>query len=101
MPLLFPQHPDPTAQQSVCPGCHSAGTGCVLDMRDAPIKGRSTTFRIAQDNLTACGFSDFVPGCQGDPDPDRPFAFYRDQARANMMAAAAINFPAAGAKAAF
>lgn len=101
MPLLFPQHPDRRAQQTYCPTCHLAGTGCVLDIRNAPVRGRATTFRIAQDNLIGCAFGDFVPGCAGDPDPDRSFAFYREQARANMMAAAVINYPASSENAAF
>ncbi|AEG50073.1 Cfr10I/Bse634I restriction endonuclease [Sphingobium chlorophenolicum L-1] len=73
----------------------------MLDLRNAPVRNRSTTFRIAQDNLIGCAFGDFVPGCEGDPDPDRTFAFYRTQARNNMLAAAAINFPAVGTLAAF
>ena len=101
MPLEFPLAPDPLRQANVCAACHAAGRGCMVDLRNAPVRGRGTTFRIAQDRLIDCAFEGFVPGCTGDPDPDRPFATYRRQAIANMMAAAAINFPAAGALAAF
>lgn len=73
----------------------------MVDLRNAPVRNRNTTFRIAQDRLIDCAFEGFVPGCTGDPDPDRPFAFYRRQAVTNMMAAAVINFPAAGALPAF
>ncbi len=101
MPLVFSGVPGPGSQAHDCPACHSNGTGCILDVRNSPIRNRSTQFRIAQDNLVGCAFSDFVPGCAGDPDPSRPFSFYRDQARSNMMRAGALNFPAGGQAAAF
>lgn len=101
MPFEFPIAPDPQAQDSFCAACHAAGTGCMLDLRNAPVRNRTTTFRIAQDRLIGCAFGDFVPGCEGDPDPDRTFAFYRTKARSNLLAAANINFPAVGTVAAF
>lgn len=60
----------------------------MVDLRNAPVRNRDTMFRIAQDRLIDCAFEGFVPGCAGDPDPDRPFEVYRQQAIANMMAAA-------------
>ena len=101
MPLLFPAAPDPKAQITHCAACHAAGTGCMLDLRDTPVRGRETTFRMAQDNLIRCAFDSFVPGCSGDPDPHRTFADYRTQAQANMMAAAGINFSGADGRVAF
>lgn len=101
MPLEFPAAPDPRGQATVCTACHAAGRGCMVDLRNAPVRNRNTIFRIAQDRLIDCAFEGFVPGCIGDPDPDRPFTVYRRQAIANMMAAAVINFPAAGPLAAF
>lgn len=101
MPLLFPASPDPKAQATHCVACHAAGSGCMLDLRSAPVRNRTTTFRIAQDNLIGCAFDGFVPGCEGDPDPDRTFGFYRTQARDNLLAAAGINFPGANALPAF
>ena len=101
MPFQFPDPPHLHSQASACPKCHLAGRGCMLDLRNAPIRGRATTFRIAQDNLIGCAFSDFVPGCAGDPEPDRTYASYRQQAQANMLRAAEINFPAADELAAF
>lgn len=101
MPFQFPAAPDPQAQATFCAACHNAGTGCMADLRNAPVRNRSTTFRIAQDKLIGCAFGDFVPGCDGDPDPDRTFAFYRNQARSNLLEAASINFPAVGALQAF
>lgn len=73
----------------------------MVDLRNAPVRNRTTTFRIAQDRLIDCAFEGFVPGCAGDPDPSRPFRAYRTQATANMLRAAAINFAAAGPLAAF
>jgi hypothetical protein len=35
---------------------------CVLDLRNAPIRGRRTRFRLAQANMISYTFSDFVPG---------------------------------------
>lgn len=101
MPLLFPAAPHPNAQSSHCPNCHRAGTGCMQDLRGAPVRGRTTTFRIAQAHLIGCAFDDFVPGCEGDPDPNRTFAYYRNQARENLLAAATLNFPASAGFAAF
>lgn len=101
MPLLFPASPDPKSQQVICAACHLSGTGCVKDLRDAPVRNRQTTFRIVQDRLIDCAFDSFVPGCAGDPDPTRPFADYRRQAVQNMLAAAQLNFPATGGKPAF
>jgi hypothetical protein len=101
MPLLFPAAPDPNSQETFCAACHLAGTGCLQDLRNAPVRNRSTTFRISQDHLIGCAFGGFVPGCAGDPDPDRTFAFYRNQAKANMLAAASINFPEIDGLAAF
>lgn len=34
----------------------------VLDLRNAPIRGRRTLFRLAQQNMLAYTFADFVPG---------------------------------------
>lgn len=100
MPLEF--HPSPpNSQSSICPGCHARGDGCIADLRSAPVRGRTTQFRIAQDNLMSCAFDGFVPGCEGDPDPDRTFAFYRQQAQSNMLAAGGINFPATSSLRAF
>ena len=101
MPLIFPPGPHPGAQTAFCATCHLAGTGCMLDLRGAPVGRRTTTFRIAQGNLIGCAFGDFVPGSVGDPDPSRTFAFYRGQAKANLLAAATINFPAVNGMAAF
>jgi Cfr10I/Bse634I restriction endonuclease len=35
---------------------------CVEDMRNKPIRGRTTKFRLAQTNMLAYTFADFVPG---------------------------------------
>lgn len=94
MPLEFPSAPNSKAQDFVCPKCDRASTGCLLDLRKNPIPGRNTTFRIAQDNLIACTFSDFVPGCEGDPDSNRSFEFYRTRAKENFERAGEINFSA-------
>lgn len=97
MARIFPPAPDPGAQAVVCAACHLAGTGCILDVRVHRIRGRNTKFRINQDRLVDCAFGGYVPGCDGDPDPTRPFAVYRAQAIENLHAAGAINFPGAGA----
>lgn len=101
MPLNFPAAPDPGEQGIVCTACHRAGTGCMRDLRNAPVRGRGTKFRITQARLIDCAFEDFVPGCAGDPDPDRPFAAYRQQAIGNLITAATLNFPASGGLPAF
>ncbi|MBP0447434.1 Cfr10I/Bse634I family restriction endonuclease [Roseomonas sp. SSH11] len=96
MARIFPAAPDPGAQVTVCATCHAAGTGCILDVRVNRIRNRNTNFRLNQDRLVDCAFRSYVPGCDGDPDPTRPFAAYRAQAIANLHAAGAINFPAQG-----
>ena len=35
---------------------------CITDLRNAPIRGRNTRFRLAQQNMVAYTFADFVPG---------------------------------------
>ena len=35
---------------------------CILDLRNAPVRGRSTKFRLSQANMLAYTFADFVPG---------------------------------------
>jgi hypothetical protein len=35
---------------------------CVLDVRNAPIRNRKTKFRLAQQNMLAYTFADFIPG---------------------------------------
>jgi Cfr10I/Bse634I restriction endonuclease len=35
---------------------------CITDLRDAPVRGRKTTFRLAQQNMLAYTFPNFIPG---------------------------------------
>lgn len=35
---------------------------CVTDLRNAPVKNRDTKFRLAQGNMLAYTFADFIPG---------------------------------------
>lgn len=93
MARIFPAFPDPGAQEHFCTACHLAGTGCISDHRENRIRGRETKFRMLQDRIIDCTFDDYVPGCQGDPDPTRPFLFYRVRAMGNMLAAGHLNFP--------
>lgn len=81
MPFIFEN------QLEQCRQCSAAGTTCIQDARSAPIKGRSTKFRILQQRLMDCAFEDFVPGGATDPDRTRLFSTYRDQVKKNLLAA--------------
>jgi hypothetical protein len=35
---------------------------CITDLRNAPVRNRDTRFRLAQANMLAYTFSDFIPG---------------------------------------
>lgn len=94
MPFEFPID-GLLAQATVCSACQLAGTGCLIDTRNGGIKGRRTEFQMTQRRVMDCAMDQFVPGTDGDPDPSRPFAFYRQQAYRNTKAAGEILWPGA------
>lgn len=94
MPFIFPADPDPAGQGAVCPACHAAGTGCLIDTRGGRAgRGRDTQFQITQSRVMDCALDSFVPGTDGDPDPSRLFLEYRTQAYANVGRAGEMIWP--------
>lgn len=89
MPFEFPEHPLPGSQREACVACHASGKGCISDRRLDPVKGRKTEFQLLQQRMLDCALDTFVPGTDGDPDPERPFKFYRERADGNSMRAGA------------
>lgn len=75
---------------TVCPACPYGV--CIEDLRGKPIRGRDTKFRLRQNVALACSFSDFVPGSENDPSPERPFEIYLKQIQANSQAAGTTLF---------
>lgn len=93
MPLVFPAEPNEGSQAKVCKACHAAGTGCLVDTRGGQIRGRKTEFQITQQRVIDCALDSFVPGSDNDPEPDRPFLAYRQQAYSNVDMAGQIIWP--------
>ncbi len=60
---------------------------CFEDLRAAPVRGRSTRFRLRQHAALACTFADFIPGTDNDPNPSRTFEDYLKRFRGNALAA--------------
>lgn len=44
----------------------------MIDVRNGGIKGRNTQFQITQSRLMDCALDGFVPGTDGDPEPQSP-----------------------------
>jgi hypothetical protein len=90
MPFKFPLNPEKNAQDNVCRSCEKP---CLIDVRGGGVRGRDTKFQVTQARVMDCAFDSFIPGTDGDPDPQRPFAAYRLQAYNNTRAAGAILWP--------
>src|SRR5262249_51270090 len=78
---------------AVCPACPLGS--CIEDLRNRPVRGRRTEFRLKQTVAMACTFGDFIPGSDNDPDPARTFDEYLAQFRENAKRAGNVLFPGA------
>lgn len=93
MPFEFGPDNTLAGQVAVCTACKAAGTACLIDTRGGQIKGRKTEFQVTQARVMDCAFGGFVPGTETDPDPDRTFKAYREQAYRNTRTAGSILWP--------
>ena len=76
--------------EDLCPSCPYGV--CIEDHRVIRVRGRATDFRLKQNTAIACTFSDFVPGTDNDPAPERTFDEYIDRFRLNARAAGLLLF---------
>lgn len=95
MPFQFGEEGSAEAQASLCSACHASGKSCLVDTRGGGIKGRKTEFQVTQARVMDCAFGGFLPGSDNDPDPDRAFKDYRQQAYKNTREAGGILWPGA------
>ncbi len=78
----MPFKPDTVVDCSNCQFGH-----CFEDLRNTPIRGRTTKFRLTQATALHCTFHDFTPGGLSDPDLTRSFDVYLKQLESNVIAA--------------
>jgi hypothetical protein len=78
----MPYDIDPEQDCKACPY-----GGCIEDRRNNPVRGRKTKFRLKQQTAILCTFSDFIPGSDEDPDPERTYECYLEQFRSNARTA--------------
>jgi hypothetical protein len=69
----------------ICPSCPYGL--CFEDLRDHPVRGRTTKFRLSQEHAMNCTFDAFIPGTETDPDPTRSFSEYLSKFRENVLQA--------------
>lgn len=75
----------------LCPRCPFGV--CVEDRRVHRVRGRETDFRIKQNVSLNCTFEEFVPGTDGDPNPDGTFDEYLRHHEASFRQAGHQLFP--------
>lgn len=69
MPFQFSEH-----NCNACP----ANRQCNEDLRQTPVRGRTTRFRLRQDAAMHCTFDEFMPGTDSDGNPLRTYRDYLD-----------------------
>ena len=69
---------------SNCDACPAAQR-CNEDLRLAPVRGRSTLFRLRQDAAVHCTFDSFMPGTDNDANPLRTYQEYLDSFMSNTL----------------